>query len=73
MSVMLRMPERLPVPLAGGVNVTLITQVLFGVNDAPFVHVVPLAIPKSLAFAPEIDGAAVMFRFTVPVFCTVTV
>jgi hypothetical protein len=55
------------------VNVTLITHVLFGVTAAPFVHVVPLAMAKSAALAPEKEAAAVMFKFTLPVFFTVTV
>ena len=70
---MLRMPARLPVPFAGGVKVTLITHVLFGVTTAPLVHVVPLAMAKSDAFVPENDTAAAMFRIDPPVFFTVTV
>jgi len=71
LSAMLRAAARLPLVPAGGVNVTLITHVLFGVTAKPFVQVVPLAIAKSEALVPENDGVAVMFRLTVPVFCTV--
>ena len=65
--------ERDPLEAAGGVNVTMIRQVPFGATLAPLVHVVPLAIAKSDAFVPPMLGAAVMFRFALPVFLTVTV
>jgi hypothetical protein len=69
---MVRTPVRLPLAPAGGVNVMLIAHVLFAATDAPFVQVVPLATAKSEALVPESDGAAVMFRFALPVFLTDT-
>ncbi len=64
---------RLPAAPAGGVNVTLIMHVAFAAIDEPLVHVVPVAIAKSEAFVPEIDGAELMVRLDPPVFFTVTV
>jgi hypothetical protein len=70
---MLRIAACAPLAPAGGVKVTLITQVLPGVTAAPLVQVVPLAIAKSAELVPETEGAAVMFRLALPVFFTVTV
>lgn len=65
--------ERDPLAAAGGVNVTMIRQVPFAGTLAPLVHVVPLAITKSVEFVPERLGAPVMFSAALPVFLTVTV
>jgi len=62
----------LPLDPDGGVNVMLMTHDAFAATVAPLVQVVPAATAKSAAFAPEIDGAAVMFRLAFPVFVTVT-
>jgi hypothetical protein len=72
LSAILSVAAWLPLLPDGGVNVTLITQVLPGVTTAPLVHVVPLARAKSAAAAPESDGAVLMVRFPFPVFFTVT-
>jgi hypothetical protein len=62
----------LPLDPDGGVNVMLMTHDALAATVAPLVQVVPAATAKSAAFAPEIDGAAVMFRLAFPVFVTVT-
>jgi len=73
LSEMLRTAAWLPLAPAAGVKVTLITHVAFAARAAPLVHVVPVAMAKSAALAPEIDGAALIFRLEPPVFFKVTV
>ena len=72
LSVMVNVAAWLPLAPAGGVNVMLMTHDAFAATVAPLVQVVPDATAKSAAFAPEIEGAAVMFRLALPVFVTVT-
>jgi hypothetical protein len=71
LSVLVRVAVSLPVP--DGLNVTLITHEPFAGTLAPLVHVVPLAIAKSPAFAPLIAAVAVIFSAALPSFVTVTV
>lgn len=59
-------------PPAPGVIVTLMTHELPTGIAAPFVHVVPPAMAKSLALVPAIVGVEVMFSVAVPKFVTVT-
>ena len=56
---------------ADGVKVSSITQELFGKTLTPFVQVVPLAIAKSPAFVPVIEGISVRFSGASPLFVTV--
>jgi hypothetical protein len=73
LSATVSVAERLPLTPAGGAKAMLITQVAFAANVAPLVQVEPATIEKSDAFVPPIAGAAVRFRFALPVFLTVTV
>ena len=73
LSAIVSVAERLPLTPAGGANAMLITQVAFAANVAPFVQVDPDTMLKSVAFVPPIAGAAVRFRFALPVFLIVTV
>jgi len=66
LSVSVRLPERLPV--AVGVNVTLITQLLLGATGALVLQVVPLA---AMAKSP-VTAMPVKARPAVPLLVTVT-
>jgi hypothetical protein len=60
-------------PLAAdGLNVTSITQEPFAGTLVPLVHVVPLAMAKSPAFAPLIAGVAVILSAALPSLVIVT-
>jgi hypothetical protein len=66
LSVSVRLPERLPV--AVGVNVTLITQLLLPATDVLVLHVVPLA---AMAKSP-VTAMLVKVSHAVPLLVTVT-
>jgi hypothetical protein len=66
LSVSVRLPERLPV--AVGVNVTLITQLLLAATGALVLQVVPLA---AMAKSP-VTAMLVKVRDAVPVLVTVS-
>jgi len=66
LSVSVRLPERLPV--AAGVNVTLITQLLLAATGVLVVQVVPLAVTAKSPVAAML----VKVRDAVPLLVTVT-
>ena len=66
LSVSVRLPERLPV--AVGVNVTLITQLLLAATDVLVIQVVPLAVTEK----SPVTAMLVKFKDPVPLLVTVT-